>query len=76
MYANIDDSAEYGDDKRVKELVSLYTPKSLHWIESQIFHIADELSFYQPTKTLPVTAEDVEEIERLFLEGVTRMSSV
>jgi len=65
---NIEDSAEYGDDKKVKELVSLYTLGSLHWIESNAFSFnEDDLYLYNPTKTLPVAAEDIAEIESLFL---------
>lgn len=72
VYATINDSADYGDDKRVKEFVSLYTPGSLHWVESQAFHWSgDELYFYYIEKSLPVADEDSEEIEKLFARNPT-----
>lgn len=67
VQANIEDSAEYGDDKRVRELVSIYAPGSLHLIESQIFHFSgDEICFYGLNKILPIAVEDVEKIQNLF----------
>jgi len=68
LSANIQDSAEYGDYEKVNELLILYTPGSLHWIESHRFCFMNEDIFlYHPTNTHKVIAEDVEEINKLFL---------
>lgn len=66
MHANIQDSAEYDDFIKVDELMSLYTPGSLHWVESHAFHLAEgEVCFYR-ADTRPVNAEDLEVINKLF----------
>ena len=68
LHANIQDSAEYGNYEKVNELMILYTPGSLHWVESHAFHFMEEdIFFYHPTNTHPVATEDVEEINRFFL---------
>ena len=68
LYANIQDSAQYGDYENVNELLSLYKTGSLHWIESHTFCFMNEdIFFYHPTNTHPVVAEDVEEINKFFL---------
>ena len=69
LSANIQDSAQYGDYEKVNELLSLYTPGSLHWIESHTFCFMNEdIFFYHPTNTHPVVTEDVEEINKFFLQ--------
>ena len=68
LSANIQDSAQYGDYEKVNELLSLYTPGSLHWIESHTFCFMNEdIFFYHPTNTHPVVAEDAEETNKFFL---------
>jgi len=66
--AHIEDSEGYDDYIKVDELVRLYMPGSLHWIESHTFHFMEgELCFWHPTRTHPVAAEDIKGIERFFL---------
>jgi hypothetical protein len=65
--ANIQDSAPHGDYEKVNELVTLYTPRSLHWVESYRFSFTDEaLFFHHPTNTHLVDAEDIAEINYFF----------
>ena len=72
LYANIQDSAEHGDYEKVNELMSLYTPGSLHWVESHTFHFMEgDIFFYHPTNTHPVVAEDVGEINKFFLRKLS-----
>ena len=61
MPAHIEDSIGYDDSVKVDELVRLYTPGSLHWVESHTFHFMEgELFFWHPTKTCPVTCMTME----------------
>jgi DNA polymerase III alpha subunit len=69
LHANIQDSAGYGDYEKVNELMSLYTPESMHWIESNSFHFMEgEVLFYSLMNIHPVVTEDVEKINRCFLQ--------
>jgi hypothetical protein len=71
LHANIQDSAGYGDYGKVNELVKIYTPGSLHWIESNSFHFMEgEVLFYSMINIYPVVAEDVEEINKFFLRKI------
>jgi len=69
LHANIQASAGYGDYGMVNELVKIYTPGSLHWIESNSFHFMEgEVLFYSMINIYPVVVEDVEEINKFFLQ--------
>ncbi len=68
LHANIQDSAGYGEYEKVNELMGLYTPESMHWIESNSFHFMEgEVLFYSLINIHPIVTEDVEEINKFFL---------
>jgi len=67
-FACIEESASYDDHKTVSDLVSLYTPGSLFWVECQAFSFNESgLTLYNPEIIQPLATEDIDGINRFFL---------
>jgi hypothetical protein len=70
--ANIQDAVGCEDYDRLNELMAIYKPGSLHWLEGHTFWLTEgKLIFLQRPNTCPAAIEEIEDINRSFSQMST-----